>query len=601
MAEKQVRVRSEVDPQYKWNAESVFASPEVWEAEFRAFTEELPKMHDLQGRLAKGPAVLADAFELLEALYRRGGQLYMYALVGQQVDLTDQEAAARASRARGLMGQLMAAVAFFDPELLELGQETLTAWLAEEPRLAQLAHYVDNLFRRQAHVRSAEVETVLGLLADPFSGPESIAGVLTNADFQFEPAVGSDGAEYPLTQGTLNKLLENPDREVRRTAWEHYADQYLAFKNTLATTLTTSIKQDVFQTRTRRHPSTLEKSLFALNVPTEVFYNLIDTFRQNLPTWHRYWALRRKILGVETLHPYDIWAPLTESAVEIPYLQAVDWICEGLAPMGEEYVATVRRGCLEQRWVDVYPTKGKTAGAFSAGWPGTYPFIVMNYNDSIFSLSTLAHELGHSLHSYLTWQNQPIIYSQYSLFVAEVASNFHQALVRAHLLETQTDPRFQINLIEEAMSNFHRYFFIMPTLARFELEAHERVERGEGLTADGLIALMAELFAEGYGDEMAVDHDRVGITWATFGHLYEDYYVYKYATGIAGANALAKRVLAGEPDAVTNYQRFLAAGASCYPLEALQLAGVDLTQPEPVDTAFDVLASLVDRLEALTS
>jgi oligoendopeptidase F len=271
-----------------------------------------------------------------------------------------------------------------------------------------------------------------------------------------------------------------------------------------------------------------------------------------------------------------------------------------MRPLGSEYVEVLRRGTLEQRWVDVYPTKGKRQGAFSFGWRGTHPFIMMSYTDSLFGLSTLAHELGHSMHSYLTWKHQPHSYDNTSLFVAEVASNFNQALVRDYLLKQNADPQFQIAVIEEAMSNFHRYFFIMPTLARFELEIHQRVERGEGVTADDMINLMADLFAEGYGDEMTFDRQQVGITWAQFGHLYSSYYVYQYATGISAAHALARRIIAGEPNAAENYVKFLSAGGSLYPIDALKLAGVDMTKPDAVLQTFETLAEYVDKLDALT-
>jgi oligoendopeptidase F len=284
----------------------------------------------------------------------------------------------------------------------------------------------------------------------------------------------------------------------------------------------------------------------------------------------------------------------------VPFEQSVEWICEGMRPLGAEYVGVMRDGLVEQRWVDIYPNKGKRMGAYSDGLPGTHPFILMSYNDDIFSMSTLAHELGHSMHSYLTWQNQPLVYSDYSLFVAEVASNFNQAMVRAHLLATNADRDFQIAVIEEAMSNFHRYFFVMPTLARLELAIHKRAERGEALTADTLIGLMADLLQEGYGDEVHVDRERVGITWGQFStHLYSNFYVYQYATGISAANALAANILADQPGAVENYLAFLKAGSSLYPLDALKLAGVDMASPAPVETAFGLLASMVDRLEAL--
>ncbi len=596
---ERVPLRSEIDDRYKWNAPSVFASDEAWQAEFEAIAAQVPQLARFKGHLGDSPTALAEALETIDDLLIRMGKVFVYASMSQSVDMTDQAAIRRAGQAQGLSGRVRAATSFVDPELLAIGQDTLRKWMAAEPRLAYLEHYLDDLFRRQAHVRSAEVEEVLGMLADPFRGASNTAGLLTNADFKFKPAVKSDGSTLELTQGTYSKILSNPNRTARRTAWENYTDEYLAHKNTLAATLTTSIKQSVFEMRVRRHPSTLAATLFEHNVPVEVFYNLIDTFRRNLPTWHRYWAIRRRALGVDRLYPYDIWAALSQAQPTVPFEQAVEWICAGLAPLGSEYVDQVRRGCLQERWVDVYPNQGKRNGAFSSGSYGTYPFIMMSYNDDLFSLSTLAHELGHSMHSWLTRKNQPFRYSRYALFVAEVASNFHQAMVRAHLLATNPDRAFQLTLIEEAMSNFHRYLFIMPTLARFELETHERVERGAGLTADDMIALMADLFAEGYGNEMEVDRERVGITWATFNHLFVDYYVYQYATGISGANALAQGILSGQAGTVERYLSFLKAGGSLYPLDALKLAGVDLTTPQPVEVAFGVLADLVDRLERL--
>jgi oligoendopeptidase F len=599
MSTQTIPFHADIPARYTWNAPSVFQTAEAWEIEQKSIAADLPQLRQLAGRLADGPAVLAGALEAIETLLRRVGKVLTYASMAQAVDTTDQAAARMNGQAYALFAQVQAAMAFFDPELIAIGEPAVRQWIAAEPRLAHLTHHADNLFRKQAHVRSAEVEELLGMLGDPFANTGATMSMLTDADFQFRPAVGSDGQTHEVAQGALMGLLANPDREIRRTAWENYHDLYVTHKNTLASNLATSIKQNVFQMRARRHRSTLEAALFEPNVPVTVFHNLIATFRANLPTWQRYFAARNKALGVATLHPYDMWAPLSAQSPAIPYEQAVEMICAGLAPMGEEYVATVRRGCLEERWVDVYPCRGKAAGAFSDGRPGTHPFIMLSYNDNVFSLSTLAHELGHSMHSLLAWQTQPIIYSYYSLFVAEVASNFHQALVRAHLLEQNTDPAFQLSLIEEAMANFYRYFFIMPTLARFELAIHEREERGEGLTADDMMRLMADLFSEGFGDGVAVDRERVGIIWATFGHLYQDYYVYQYATGISGAHALARRILDGAPGAVDAYLDFLKAGASVYPLDALRRAGVDLTTPAAVEAAFEVLAGLVTRLEGL--
>ncbi|NIM94925.1 MAG: oligoendopeptidase F [Anaerolineales bacterium] len=599
MSEITLPERSEIPTKYTWNAPSVFESNDAWEGACETLSNRLTEVEAYKGHIGDGPSTLVEALESFDDVVIQVGKIFVYAGFSHSVDTRDQEAAGRFSKAQGLYGRALAAMSFLDPELIAIGEQTLKQWLKEEPRLTIYEHYLDNLFRKQAHVRSPEVEELLGMLVDPFRGVSGTAGMLANADFKFKPAVTSEGTELPVSQGTVTKIRSYPDREARRTAYESYADQYLAYKNTFANSLVTSIKQNVFKMRARHHKSTLEAALHEHNIPVEVFHNLIDTFKKNLPTWHRYWAIRKKALGLEDLYPYDIWAPLTEERPSVAYEQAVDWICEGLAPMGEDYIEVLRNGCLRDRWVDVYPNQGKRAGAFSAGSPGTHPFIMMSYGDTMFSLSTLAHELGHSMHSYLTWKNQPTVYGDYSLFVAEVASNFHQAMVRAYLLESNSDTAFQVSVIEEAMANFHRYFLIMPTLARFELETHEAVERGEGLTADGMIDLLADLFTEAYGEEMTIERDRMGIQWATFGHLYVDYYVFQYATGLSGAHALANRVLNGEGGAVEDYIEFLNAGGSVYPLDVLKAAGVDLTKPDAVVETFDVMARMVDRLEEL--
>jgi len=296
---------------------------------------------------------------------------------------------------------------------------------------------------------------------------------------------------------------------------------------------------------------------------------------------------------------YAVPAPLPRTEKAIPFAEATDMICRGMAPLGTEYTEAMRRGLTEQRWVDAQPSKGKGSGAFSSGAYGTYPFIMLNYRDDIFSVSTLAHELGHSMHSLLTWQNQPPVYEGYSLFVAEVASNFNQALVRGYLLEENTDRDFTIGVIEEAISNFYRYLFVMPTLARFELDCHQQIERGEALTADAMSATLAGLFREGYGDKVEIDEARLGITWAQFSHLYSPFYVYQYATGISAANALAEDVRTGGQPAADRYLSFLKTGGSLYPLDALKLAGIDMASPEPIQRAFGVLAGMVDKLEEL--
>lgn len=599
-AVKTLPPRSEIATEYTWNAESVYPTPADWQAEYKAVESALPDLAQYPDTLNQGAARLADCLDRVDALARRVEKLYFYAFMSKAVETNHQQAIGMAGQAAGLASRFNAAAAFREPEILAIGEDTIGGWVQADPRLKVRAHYFHDLFRQQQHVRSAEVEEILALARDPFSAVDNTEEMITSADMTFRPAVTHSGAEVEVGQGNIGTFLDGSDRDARRTAWESYADSYLGLKNTLTSNYVASVKRDVFYARARHYDSALSASLFRDNIPTEVFYNLINVFRQNLPTWHRYWAIRRRALGVETLNPYDIWAPIASEQPKVSYPQAVDWISEGLKPLGADYVTALRRGCLEERWVDLYPSKAKTAGAFSFGAYDTYPFILMSFDDSLGGMSTLAHELGHSMHSYLTRKTQPYVYGDYSLFVAEVASNFNQAMTRAYLFETHDDPQFQINLIGEAMDNIHRYFFIMPTLARFELEVHERIERGEGVTADDLINLMADLFEEGYGGEMHVDRPRVGITWAQFGHLYSNFYVFQYATGISAAHALAARILEGTPGAAEDYVAFLSAGSSLYPVDALKLAGVDMTTPEPVEKAFAILAEYVDRLDQLT-
>jgi oligoendopeptidase F len=552
--------RSEVAEQYTFDVSSIFPSHDAWKEAITQVSAQLPELARFQGHLGDSPTMLADWFDRSEKVENTASKIYIYAQLLHDVDTADQTATAMLDQASGLASRAGAAMAFAEPELLAIDAATLERWTQEEPRLARYAHYFDRLQKKKEHVRSAEVEELLSQVEAPFASARRIHGTLTDADMRFEPARRADGSTVEIAQGNIGALLTDADRELRRTAWENYADAHLHVQHTLANCLATGVQHDVFRMRARRYNSSLEASLSANNIPVEVFHNLINTYRRNLPVWHRYWRMRRRALGYDELHVYDIKAPLTTGTITVPFEQSVEWISQGMRPLGDEYVATMRDGLLEQRWVDVYPNRGKRSGAYSSGTQGTNPFILMSYNDDMFSMSTLAHELGHSMHSYFTWRKQPPVYADYSLFVAEVASNFNQALVRAHLL------------------------------------------RGEALTAESLNSLLTDLFRDGYGDEVVIDADRVGITWAQFPiHLYYNFYVYQYATGIAAAHALAEQVLHGGDEARERYLAFLRAGGSLYPLDALKAAGVDMTTPAPVEQTFRVLESYVERLEQLTA
>jgi oligoendopeptidase F len=527
-------------------------------------------------------------------------RLNIYAYFNHATDMGDQTFGGLVSMAGGIAAQGMSALAFAEPEMMSIGFGRLKKWMEEEPKLAIYGHYFEALEKKSEHVRSVEVEELLGSLADVFGTATSTHGLLANADLTFKPAQDSKGKDLDLNHSNIGEFLANPDRELRRTAYNNYADAHLAFKNTMANCLQTGIKRDVFQARTRRYQSTLEASLSPNNLPVEVYKNVIATYRKNLPVWHRFWDVRKRALKLDTMHVYDSRTALTKKMPEIPYELAVKWITEGLEVLGKDYAAIANKGMLKDRWVDRARNKGKTFGAFSGGMFGGKPLILQSYDNSIYSLSTLAHEVGHSMHSYLSWHTQPFVYSDYSLFHAEVASNFHQAIVRDHLLKIQADRDFQIAVIEEAMANFYRYLFIMPSLSIFDLEAHERAERGEPLTFEVLTKILGDVFVEGYGPAVEVDFERAGSVWMQFStHLYENFYTYQYTTGISAANALAVNILGGNEKARDNYLKFLKSGGSLYPLDALKLAGIDMSSPEPVEKAFSVLNSFIDRLEKL--
>jgi oligoendopeptidase F len=595
----QLPARSEVPQEETWNLKSIFPDLKAWEESFQQIEGRLSEFEAYKGKLAESPQTLLACLTLRDDILRVAEKVAIYSGLDSTTDVTDQEAQARAGQGRSLMTKALADAAYIEPELLAIGWDELKGWLTKEPSLAIYEQYFNNLFRQETHLRSTEVEEILAMAADPLAYFPGAYSRLVNADIKFKEAIAEDGKTREVGQSSINGLITDPDREIRRTAWENYADGYLDYQNTIAAVQTGTLKRDVFIARARKYGSSLEASLFPDSIPTEVFHNLISVFKDNLPTWHRYWKIRKEILGYDQLHVYDIKAPLTTSKPPIPYQQAVDWICEGMAPLGATYVEILRKGCLEDRWVDRARNRGKMQGAFSWGMHDTQPFIMMSYADDVFSLSTLTHELGHSLHSYYSRQTQPYIYGRYTLFAAEVASNFNQAMVRDYLFQSQDDPDLLMALIEETMSNYHRYFFIMPTLARFELEMHEREERGEPINARSMMTLTTDLFKEGYGDGVVIDEDRIGITWAQFGHMYRNFYVYQYATGISGANALANRVLEKGETAAEEYLDFLRAGSSLYPLDALKRAGVDLTSPEPVKAAFKFLADTVDRLEEI--
>lgn len=592
--------RHEVLPQYTWDLESVYPDETLWEGDFQAVKDSIPRLESLRGTLGQSPDRLLACLRLRDETHKLADQLLVYARMRKDQDNGNSSYQALADRATALASQLSSGSAFIAPEILSIPEDVLQGFLQAEPGLRLYGHQLDELLRLRAHVRSIEVEVILAQSVEIARTPDSTYGMLTNADMKFPTVLDEEGRPIELTQGRYNQLRESRDRRVRRDAFEAIHSSYRSYRNTLAAALSGSVRGDIFYAGARGYGNALEAALGPSNIPTEVYHNLIQTVDRNLPQLHRYLALRRRLLGIDDLHHYDLYVPMVpEVQMVVPYQEGIQTVLAALSPLGPDYLEPLQTG-IASRWIDVYENEGKTSGAHSTGSYTTHPFVLLNYQGTLTDVFTLAHELGHSMHSHFSRRAQPYVYGDYTIFVAEVASTLNEALLTDHLLQRATEPRLRAYLINQQLERFRTTLFRQAMFAEFELAIHTRVEAGESLTPDMLSSLYQELNARYYGSQV-VDHHEIAMEWARIPHFYWAFYVYQYATGISAAAALARQIIAEGKPAVDRYLRFLQGGSSDYPIELLKVAGVDMTSPHPVQQALDAFDVLLDEMDATTA
>ena len=596
MAE-QIKKRCEIDAQWKWDLTHIFPSDQAWEEARAAALETIKAFAARQGHVAEDPKGTIRAFF---ALYERFAEIYEYAFLRQETDNSDTVAQGLKSKAMSLAVQLESQSAFLQPELLTLPAAELEA-LQTAPDMADYSEYIRNLIREKPHILSPEQEKLLAMMGELQQAPDNIFSMLSNVDMTFPDVHMPDGTTSPLRESNLSTYLHDRNQDVRRQGWEGIMSTYGRFGATIAAIYGASVKKDQFNADARHMPSAVEASLFPYEIPLSVYDNLIAAVHESLPSLTDYLKLRRERMGLSELHMYDMYAPLVDNFdMDLPYPEAYQLVLEGLAPLGEDYVAKLKEA-YSGGWIDVYPNENKSSGAFSCGdLVRVHPYVLLNHNNNLTSAMTIAHELGHAMHSYFSNTHQPYPKADYSLFVAEVASTCNEALMLRSLQKKFTDPKAQAYLLVDLLEKFRTTVYRQTMFAEFERISHDMAAKGEPLTKDALNAAYYDLNQKYYGGGAVVDR-LVENEWMRIPHFYRAFYVFVYATGFCAAMALSQRIMQEGESAVQDYRRFLSAGSSVPPLEALKLAGVDMTSPEPVRNALKLFQETNDEFGALNA
>lgn len=595
---KEIPKRSEVPEELTWDLETIFKTDDLWEEEFEALKADIPKIKEFQNTLGDSATQLANMFKMQDELSERMGKLFTYAHMRNDQDTTNDFYQALNQKAESLLTLFSSTMSFIVPEILSMDETTIDKFLKENEDLQLYKKVLDDISRQRAHILSEKEEALLSEASEPLDAASSTFGMLSNADIRFPEIKDDEGEKTELTQGRYINFMESKNREVRKGAFHAMHDTIGSYINTFASTLTGNVKKDNFMAKVRDYDSARQAALDGNKIPESVYDNLVEAINDKLPLLHRYADLRKKVLGVDELHMYDLYTPLVKEVdMTFTFEEAKDIVLKSLAPLGQDYVDIVKEG-FENRWIDVVENKGKRSGAYSSGTYGTNPFILMNWQGNLNDLYTLVHELGHSLHSYHTTKHQPFRYGNYSIFVAEVASTCNEALLSEYLLNNLESDQERLFVLNHFLEGFRGTVFRQTMFAEFEHDIHVRAQNGEPLTADKYTEIYYDLNKKYFGNNMVIDKP-IGYEWARIPHFYMTYYVYQYATGYAAATSLANQILTEKGPAVERYKNYLKAGSSDYPIEVLKKAGVDMTKKQPIEEALNVFEEKLDEFEKL--
>lgn len=598
---KKLPARNEISPDDTWRLEDIFPSDEDWDKEYNEVQKLIPNAGKYQGRLGESAETLYEALQFQDHILSRLGKLYTYAHMRYDQDTTNSFYQSMDDKIKNLYSEAASVLAYIVPELLAEDEAKIAGFLEEKKELQLYKHSLEEINLQRPHVLSAEQESLLAQASEVLGASSNTFGMLNNADLEFPSIKDENGEDVEITHGRFIRFLESDEQRVRHDAFKAVYKTYGKFRNTFASTLSGNIKKDNFNAKIRNYESARHAALAANNIPESVYENLVNTINDNLHLLHRYVKLRKKVLGVEELHMYDLYTPLVkEVKMEIPYKEAKDLILKGLKPLGGDYLNILKEG-FENRWVDVHENKGKRSGDYSSGTYGTNPYILMNWQDNVNNLFTLAHEFGHSVHSYYTRKYQPYPYGNYSIFVAEVASTCNEALLNDYLLKTIDDDKKRLYLLNHYLEGFRGTVFRQTMFAEFEHLIHKKAQNNEALTADSLTKEYYELNKKYFGEEDIFIDEEIGLEWSRIPHFYYNYYVYQYATGFSAATALSKQILQEGQPAVDRYIEFLKSGSSDYPIEVLKKAGVDMTSSKPIEDACKVFEEKLNEMESLLS